>query len=101
MNLLSILEISLVALGLALFAYGKVPGRDAERDALVRGAGLVLTLPAAMGLVVRFILRSSGMGPGATILAVAIFAVSLLVCVTLSVLLCASAGGSHRGPSAA
>src|SRR5438874_7182135 len=101
MNLLTVMELGLVAFGLALFLYGKIPRRDPATGPLVRGAGLVLTLPVAMGLVVRAVTRGGGMGPGAaTILTAAIEFVSLLVCATLSVLLCANAGGSHRGSSA-
>jgi hypothetical protein len=103
MNPLTLLGVALGALGLVLFVRGRAPLVPAgERDPLVRGAGLVLTVPAGVGLVVRFILARSGMGAGAaTILTAALEFVSLLVCATLAVLLCASAGGPPRGPSAA
>jgi hypothetical protein len=91
MNLLTVIEIGSLAFALAFFAYGKIPGRDAGPDPLVRGAGVVLTLPAGVGLTAGFTLPRADMGIWATVLNAAIFVTSLLVCATLSVLLCVEA----------
>src|SRR5687767_2624444 len=94
MNLLTAMELALVAFGLTLFVYGKIPRKDADTDPLVRGAGLILILPTGIGMVAQATTDSSGMGVGGTILTAVVFCVSLLVCATLSVLLCFCAGGS-------